>query len=57
MAADYLKTEYGLTCDEADCAIARIKTETRSAKAKGELISLSDLAASLSRASRRRRPN
>lgn len=54
-AADYLETEYGLTRDEADRAVARIKAETQRAKARGTLVSLESLAATLPHAPRRRR--
>ena len=54
-AADYLETEYGLTRDEADGAIAQMKAETKRAKAGGKLISLDELAANLPHASSRRR--
>jgi antitoxin (DNA-binding transcriptional repressor) of toxin-antitoxin stability system len=54
-AADYLETEYGLTRAEADRAVARIKAETRQARAAGSLLSLDQLAATLPHAPRRRR--
>lgn len=58
-AADYMETEYALTTAEADRAVARMKAETRQAKAAGTLISLAELAAHLphaSRLSRKKRP-
>jgi antitoxin (DNA-binding transcriptional repressor) of toxin-antitoxin stability system len=54
-AADYMETEYGLTREEADRVATRIKAETQSAKAKGTLRSLDELAASLPHATRRSR--
>ena len=39
--------EYGLTRVETNHAVKRMKLETQRAKAKGELISLDELAASL----------
>lgn len=54
-AADYLETEYGLTREEADRAAARMKAETRVAKAEGSLLSLDELAAALPNAPRRSR--
>lgn len=54
-AADYMETEYGLTSAEADRAIARMKAETRQAKAAGTLLSLDELAATLPHASRHSR--
>ena len=54
-AADYLETEYGLTREEADRATNRMKAETQIAKAKGELVSLDEIASSLPHATRRRR--
>lgn len=54
-AADYMEQEYGLTRDEADRAAARIKAETRRAKAKGELRPLDEIAPVASDAARRRR--
>lgn len=54
-AADYLETEYGLTREEADRAVTRMKAETQRAKAKGELLTLDELAATLLHASHRSR--
>jgi antitoxin (DNA-binding transcriptional repressor) of toxin-antitoxin stability system len=54
-AADYLETEYGLTRAEADRAAARIKAETRQARAAGSLLSLDELAAAVPHAPRRSR--
>ncbi len=54
-AADYMETEYGLTREEADRVAARIRAETQSAQAKGALLSLDELAASLPHVTRRRR--
>ena len=59
-AADYMETEYGLTRDEADRAVAKMKAETQRARAGGTLISLDDLAATLphapSRSRKKRQP-
>jgi antitoxin (DNA-binding transcriptional repressor) of toxin-antitoxin stability system len=54
-AADYLETEYGLSTEEADRAIARIKAETRQAKAAGELIPLEEFAVSYAPGRRRQK--
>jgi antitoxin (DNA-binding transcriptional repressor) of toxin-antitoxin stability system len=54
-AADYIETEYGLTRDEANRAVIRIKAETQRAKAAKALISLDELTATLPHASSRRR--
>lgn len=54
-AADYMETEYGLTREEADRAIAQIKAGTQGAKAKGALLSLDELEASLPHAPHRSR--
>lgn len=53
-AADYLETEYGLTREEADRVVARMRAETKRAKAGGKLISLDKLAANLPHAPSRR---
>ena len=54
-AADYLETEYGVTREEADRAVAMMKAETRRAKAAGTLLTLDELAATQTHAPRRRR--
>src|SRR5688500_4061731 len=44
-AADYMETEYGLTKEEADRAIERLREETARDRAAGRLTSLGHLAA------------
>jgi len=54
-AADYLETEYGLSTEEADRAVTRMKAETQEAKAAGELIPLEEFAATYAPGRRRQK--
>lgn len=44
-----MKTEYGLTREEANRAFARMRAETQSAKTKGALLTLDELTAMVTR--------
>jgi antitoxin (DNA-binding transcriptional repressor) of toxin-antitoxin stability system len=54
-AADYMEQEYGLTREETDRAVTRMKAETRRAKTRGELQPLDEIVPVVSDAARRRR--